>query len=316
MRPRRRRLSGFLAIAALVLLVGAVGLTVQRLRTGNASDLKLAEIAGDVTALKDSVDALNAHVAMLEQSSAQAQAAGTELTELTMRLGALESDVARAADRDTLAQLQDRIARLESRAPNELLKMAAATLARANLARAAEGDAPFGAELEALRTVDPDDPAVGLLQADAGDGVPTRVTLATRFPAAARAALDAERSEPGGNFVSRLWAGLGRLISVRRVGDSAGTATEDRLARAQTALDRGDLAGSVMEVRAVRGTGAVPLGPWLKTAEARIGLDRAVAGLNMRIVQTLAPPPPLATPAEIAPRARQTNRRTNAAPRP
>jgi hypothetical protein len=315
-KPRRRGLSGFFAIAALVLLAGGITLTVQWVRTANASDVKLAKMAGDISTMKTSIETLNARVATLEQSSSEARAVSPQLAELTMRLGALESDVARAADRDTIGQLQDRIARLESRAPSEMLKLAAATLARANLARAAQDGAPFGAELAALRAADAEDPAPGLLQAAADEGVPTRATLAARFPQAARAALDAEHSSAGGNFTSRVWASLRRLISVRRVDDSEGPATENRLARAQAALNRGDLAAAVMEVRGVSGAAATRLAPWVKSAESRIALDRAVAGLNARIVQTLAAQPAIATPSEIPPSARETNRPASAARRP
>ncbi|HEY4266022.1 MAG TPA: mitofilin family membrane protein [Micropepsaceae bacterium] len=290
---RGRRFSGFLAIAGLMLLAGAATLTVERLRSDHVLATNLAEISRDLAALKSTVEALNARTGVLEHSASEVQAADTQLAGLAMRLSVLEADLGSGADRDTLAQLQDRIARLESRSPDEMLKTAATALARANLARAAEGDAPLNAELEALRTVDPDDPALGPLQVAADNGVATRATLAAAFPEAARAALDAAyRGEETGNFVRRLWASMRRLISVRRVGDTAGLTTEDRLARAQADLDRGGLVGAVTEVRGVGGAAAGALAPWLKTAEARITQDRAVAEMNARIVETLAAPRP------------------------
>jgi hypothetical protein len=75
-------------------------------------------------------------------------------------------------------------------------------------------------------------------------------------------------------------------------------------------LDRGDLPDAVMEVRGVSGAAAAPLGAWLETAEARIGVDRAAADLNARIVQTLAAPP-----SEVPLQSRQTDRPPNAARR-
>ena len=296
-KPRGRGFSVFLTIAILVLLAGAVSLAVQRFRMSNAAQLSLAEFARDVAALKSEAEALNARIAMLEKSSSETQSADAQLADLTMRLGTLESEAARAADRDTLAQLQDRIARLESRSPSEMLKIAAATLARANLARAAEDAAPFKPELEALRAAAPDDPAVASLQPFADTGVPTRAMLAARFPDAARGGLAAEReSGVDGNFVARVWAGLRGLISVRRVGDLDGMTTQDRLARAQADLDRGDLAGAVMEARAVTGPAAMPLESWLKDAQARLAVNRAVADMNARIVQVLAAPSPPQAP--------------------
>ena len=106
---------------------------------------------------------------------------------------------------------------------------------------------------------------------------------------AARAALDAEPA--GGadqNFFTRFWAGLRRLVSVRRVGNVEGTANEDDLARAQVYCDLGDIAGAVMEAQAVSGPAAMPLESWIKSAEARLAVDSAVTEMNARIVQALA----------------------------
>jgi hypothetical protein len=293
-RSWTRHLSGFLVIAVLVLLVGAVSLTIQRLRTGTVE----ADLAREIAAMKSDVEAMNARVAMLESASSETQSSIAQLADLAMRLGAIEGDVAHAADRDALAQLQDRIARLENRSPNEMLKLAAATLARANLARATESGTPFRAELDALRTVAPDDAALGLLQSAADSGVPTRPFLTARFADAARAALDAERNgQTGSNFAARLWASMRRLVTVRRVGDVDGTTTEDRIARAQAACDRGDLAGAVLEVRDLGGAAAGPLESWFKDAETRLVVDSAMADMTARIVQALtAPPATLASP--------------------
>jgi hypothetical protein len=307
---RAWRFSAFLVLASLVLLAGAAFLTMQRLRSNNDPASNLAAMTRDIAGLKSTLETLSARLDVLERSASQAQTANTQLADLTLRLSALESN-ARAADRDTLAQIQERLARLESRSPDEMLKAAAATLARANLARAAESDAPLGVELEALRAADPDDPALDALRMAAENGIATRATLAMRFPEEARAALDAERhAEADGDFFPRLWAGLRGLVSIRRVGDVTGMGTEDRLARAQTDLDRSDLSGAVTEVRGLSGPAAARLTEWLKTAEARIATDRAVAAMNARVIQTLA------APAEIPPQSRETNEPAATAPRP
>ena len=80
--------------------LGAPLLTVQWLRTRAMLQVNVAEIARDVTALKDQTAGLDARIAALEKSYAETQAVGTQFAELTMRLGALEADVSRAADRD------------------------------------------------------------------------------------------------------------------------------------------------------------------------------------------------------------------------
>jgi hypothetical protein len=273
-----------------VLLTGAIFLTVQRMREREAA---LTNLGRDIAALRADTDGLGGRVANLESSLSQAQSAGTTLADVAARLSAIEAEMARAADRDTINALQNRVARLEMEEPDEMLKRAAAALARANLARAAEGDAPFRTELEALRAAAPDDPALQTLQPLGDAGVATRATLTARFPEAARASLDAERiAEAGDDFLARLWVELRNLVSVRRVGDVEGATTEDRLARAQAACDRGDLAGAVMEVRSITGAAASPLASWLMDAEARLLVDRTIAELNARIVQALATPLP------------------------
>jgi hypothetical protein len=301
-RSGRRRFLGFLTIAILVLLAGGIALTVQYFRTSNAS---VTALTREIAMLKNEAGALNTRVAALENSSSEARAASAQIADLTMRLGALESQIAQTADRDTLAQLQGRIARLENASPGEMFKLAAATLARANLVRAVESGSSFVAPLDAVRATAPDDPALVSLQPMAESGVPSLRTLAVRFPDAARQSLDAELQTASGGM-ARFWASVRRLISIRRIGDAAGTATADRLARAQTDLDRGDLADAVVEVRRLSGTAALPVQSWLRDANARLEADRAVADLNTQIVQTLAAPE-LAAPSEIAPAARQTS---------
>jgi hypothetical protein len=282
-KPPARRFSVFLAIAVLVLFAGTILLTVQWLRTRAMLQESVVEIARDVAALKNQIEDLGARVTTLEKSSAEAQSASGQVADLNTRLAAVEADVLRNADRDALAQLQGRIARLENASPGEMFRTAAATLARANLARAAEGAAPLNGELNALRAAAPDDPALAIIEPMAQTGAPTRTILTARFAVAARAALAAERAgSTDDNFFARLWTSLRGLVRVRRVSDVAGTTTEDRLARAQADCDRGDLAGAAMETRSVSGRATLPLQSWLKDADARLALDGAVADMNLR----------------------------------
>jgi hypothetical protein len=215
-----------------------------------------------------------------------------QLGSVEMRLAEAERMLSRAADRDALQVLQDRLGRVESGSPGEMLKMAAAMLARANLARAAQESGAFKPEWEALRAIAPDDPAVGTLQPFADMDVPGRNALLASFPEAARASLAADQqASADGNLASRLWARLRGLISVRRVGNVEGGTNEEHLARAQADADRGDLSGVVKEGQGVTGPAAGPLDAWLKNAEARLAIDSAVLDMNTRIIQALATAP-------------------------
>ena len=300
-RGRGRFFAAFVTIGIVVLLIGAIALTLPELRLLGQSPAT-AKAPASLADLDRAVTALDARMAGLEKSAAATQPASAALSEVAARLdaieprlAALEAEMTRAADRDALAGLQDRVTRLERENASAMLTRAAATLALANLAHAAESGMPFTPEWEALSALAPGDPALPALQPLAASGVPSLAALAARFPGAARASLDAERVDAAdGNFFARLWAGLTRLVSVRRVVTVEGNTTQDRLARAQADLDNGDSAGAVMEVQGVTGAAATSIAPWLMDAQARLAADRAVAEMNARIVAALAAPSPQA----------------------
>ena len=311
-KPRTRRLTAILVLAILALLGGAGFMTMQWLRVHALLEDNVAGMARDVAAFKTQTDGLDSRIAALEKSTAETQSAASQLAELTTRLDTAEENVARAADREALNQLQGRIVRLESTSPGETTRRAAAMLARANLARVAETAAPLTAALSALRAMAPEDPVLAILEPVAASPIPTRAMLIARFPDAARAALQAEYTGAAeDNFLIRFWTSLRHLIRVRRLDTVDGTTSEDRLARAQADCNRGDLGFAVQETRDVIGPAAIPLQPWLKDADARLALDNAIAEMNARSVQALAAPEPapeLSPPTTIPPNARQTGR--------
>jgi hypothetical protein len=223
------------------------------------------------------------------------------------RLNALENQIARAADKDVQVSLQERLTKLESASSGEALKRAATVLALATLALAASEAMPFKPQLEAMSALDPGDAAVAALAPYATEGVPTIAVLRARFPFAARAALDAERAQVVGDGLwTRLWTSVARLISVRRVGDVPGATSSDRLARAEADLERNDLTGALSEGGALIGPASAAMAPWLVQAQSRATVDRALADMESRIVQTLgAPAParqPTVLPRSLAPR--------------
>jgi len=279
----------------------------------------------DIAEIKSRTAALDTRLAALERSAHAAQPAGaapadigTRLDSIDQRLGTVEVQSARAVNQDMLSALQERVSRLEAENSGDKLRQAAATLALANLARAAQENATFKPELDALAAVAPNDPALKPLQPLAANGVPTFAMLQTRFPQAAQNALDAEQAGPApAGFFARIWASLRNLVSVRPVTVARGNTTADHLGRAQADLDRGDLTTAVIETKAISGAAATAMAPWLKDGEARLALERAIAGMNGRIVQALAqqapqsappatPPSSQALPTEVPPKARES----------
>jgi hypothetical protein len=285
----------FVRVGIAVLLLGAVGLGVSQLFLFAVS--RDAAAIGEIASLRSELRAMNSRLATMEQAAsglktdAPSGDLATQSQALDSRLGRLEMQIARTADRDTLTALQDRVARLERDGEGASLHRAAALLAAANLARAAEQSGPFRTELEALRAVAPEDAALSRLEPVADAGVPTRAMLTSQFPELARSALDAEREDGvSNNLFSGVWAGLRKLISIRRIGAVEGNTPEDRLARAQVDSDLGDLGGAATELRAISGRAAAPLKPWLKEAEARLDVDSAVAEMNARVAKALGTP--------------------------
>ena len=291
-RPRNTRLLPiFFALAVIALLAGAGFFAWQQIAHRLAIEPEIAQVRRDIAGLRNDVQALDARVTALQKSPPSPDLAA-QLGSIEMRLADAERTLSQAADRDALAVLQDRLARVERGSPGEMLKSAAATLARANLARAAQASGSFKPEWEALRAIAPDDPAVGGLQGYTDLNVPARNALLASFPEAARASLAADQqANADGNLASRWWARLRGLISVRRVGDVQGDTNEEHLARAQADADRGDLSGAVREGQAVTGPAATALDPWLKNAQARLAIDNVVLDMNTRIIQALATAP-------------------------
>ncbi len=212
----------------------------------------------------------------------------TRLSGIEGRLATVESGLARAGDRETQLALQSRMTRLESESSGEALRRAGLVLALATLARSASEPSAFKPQFDAIVALAPGDPAVAALRPYAETGVPTLVILAARFPDAAREALDAERiALSGEGILGRVWSSLSGLIRVRRIGDTSGMTSADKLARAEMRLAGGELAAAVSEVRALEGEAATRMASWRRDAEARLSVENAIAGMETRIVNAL-----------------------------
>ncbi len=143
------------------------------------------------------------------------------------------------------------------------------------------------------------------LAARAAAGVPTLVELQSRFPAAARAIVDAARQaapaavenettespswyERPLGWLSSAGDWLSSQVSVRPVGEVAGEDAGARVARAEVRLSQDDLAAAVKELEGLReAPAAAAAAAWLGDAQARLAVDRVVSALQAAAVTRL-----------------------------
>lgn len=256
-----------------------------------ASEKALAALRGDLdTQTKTSGDALGKLGARMDEAEKRLPPA-----DLAERLANL-------APKTSVSDLETRLARLETRDTAGLIRRASSLLALADLMRASERGEPFADELGVLRALVPASPEVADLSRYAKRSVPSTAALTQRFSRDADAILAAERAARAQGWIERAWFDMMSLVSVRRIGDIPGDNTEARVARAEVALQRGDLAAAVFEVRRLDAPARAAAVSWLKEAEARLAVDRDARALTGRIVAGLTsttqhePPPQPALP--------------------
>ncbi len=272
----------------------------------------LTRIDGDLSQLASAPQAdtsgLSERIAALENAGT-ATASGPGLEEVAARMTALEAQLADAAATGTgapgaaLAALQAEVRALKSApsvttedvsalvadtqtALSEAKALAASTQAMADSARAS---AALGQLRAALDTGQPYTAALAMLQGSeipaalsdhATTGLPTLATLQDRFPAAARAALDAAlRANPGESWTDRVGTFLRSQTGARSVTPREGSDPDSVLSRAEAALETGDLETALQEMSALPEEARAAMADWLGLAEQRRAAAAAVGTL-------------------------------------
>jgi uroporphyrinogen-III synthase len=204
-----------------------------------------------------------------------------------------------ARQRDQARALADAIdkARTEAGARNagEQKALAAAHASAvigvaARLNAALESGLPFAADLGLLAPLAQGDSKLAeiasALQPYAQNGVAARSVLAADFPAVAKAALADDLADD--SFGARLMGKVRNLVSLRRVGaDVEGDSVEAKLARAEAAIDAGDLLKAVELVKSLPPQTAKATAGWLSRAEAHLAAKRAIDQLAAYAVTLL-----------------------------
>ena len=187
-----------------------------------------------------------------------------------------------------------RLDRLED-AQKRTTRAAAAAVAAGALADAAETSRPFVGELAALERLTPQNDLLTGLTPLAETGAPTRAALAAGFPEVATRAAAALHAPPkGSSALDRVLAALGRLVTIRRIDDVAGTTPDAALARAERALSDGDLKGALAEVEALPSPARDATAEWRQGARRRLDIEKRIEALRARALRDLAADPGLA----------------------
>lgn len=241
-----------------------------------ALEQTLADLSRRVTANA----ALEPRLAGIEQSTADLARRTAATAEMEPRLATVErsaADLAKLAS--IVADAERRLAEVE-RLTRADRRLDAAALAALKLGDALNAGRPYKAELALLAGVPAVEAEEKILALRAESGVPTRTVLAERFQAAAAAASRA--AAPGGDLWDQAIAKLKGLVSIRRL--QPGDDLDGRLARAELALNNGDLAAAVAALDGLPEGAARALASWRADAEARLAAERALD----RAIQALA----------------------------
>jgi uroporphyrinogen-III synthase len=160
----------------------------------------------------------------------------------------------------------------------------------ARLSAAVESGLPFATDLALLTPLAQGDAKLtessAALQTYAQNGVASRPALVAEFPAVAKAALADDLADD--SFGERLLGKVRGLVSLRRVGnDVEGDGTEAKLARAEAALEAGDLAKAVALVKTLPAPTARATAGWLSRAQAHLAAKQAADQISSQAVTLL-----------------------------
>jgi hypothetical protein len=234
-----------------------------------------------------------------EQAESRLQQLSSSVDQLTQKLNTDEQQSQDLASQ--LSALSERLTGAENKLDAALRnrnRASALALIVGQLEAAIDEARPYQSQIETLTAMTQDsatsgddaiEQAVSALEPGAAAGVPSIATLRQSFGPVANEIVHAARAPDGDNLLDRATDNLMRLVTVRPVGnDVRGDTAEARVARAEAALDQGDLASAVAELDQLDGRPAEAAADWLSQAKLRLGADQAVAKLRTHATDLLA----------------------------
>jgi uroporphyrinogen-III synthase len=273
--------------------------------SSSTPDPAIAELRRKVEALESRAPTASADPAPPAPSVAapnpdqEREISSLKLEIATLRNALQSLDQAVSGQRDQAKVLADAVDKARSevsaRGAGEQKALAAANASAvigiaARLNAALDSDLPFAADLKLLAPLAQNDAKLGeivaALQPYAQSGVSSRTALAATFPAMAKAALADDVADD--SFGERLMGKIRSLVSLRRVGaDVQGDSVEAKLARAEAAVEAGDLGKAVKLVKSMPPQTARATAGWLSRAEDYLAAKRAIDQLAAQAVALL-----------------------------
>ncbi|MGZ5901318.1 MAG: uroporphyrinogen-III synthase [Reyranella sp.] len=284
--------------------------TAKRDLTARLDDLEkrlraLSATAAEKPAGSDpAVAELRSRVEALEGRPASAPTAATPSPEADKEMAVLRAEITtlhtalQALDQSVTGQREQTKALGDALGARNVGEQKALVAARASavigvaarLSAALDSGLPFATDLTLLAPLAQGDAKLtdvaAALQPYAQAGVASRAALAASFPAVAKAALADDVADD--SFGERLLGKVRGIVSLRRVGDDVpGDSTEAKLARAEAALDAGDLGKAVDLVKSLPPQTNKATQAWLARAEAHLAAKRAIDALAAHAVSLL-----------------------------
>jgi hypothetical protein len=250
-------------------LTTAVGETEQRLAS---IERRPAPQAPDLSTV-------NQRTAAIESAMRDLRGALTELRRASDQAPPAATPQAVEAVATRIAGLEERIAALAApRAAASTASLAAEVAALNALSDSLKTGLPFGKELEAARAQLGDRAgALATLEPYAAKGIPTAGALAEELSQLAPQITRVPSTDT--SVLGRLLDNASRLVEVRPVGEPAGNSPGALVARAETRIGRGDVAGALVEIEQLPENAKAVVSNWIAVAKQRRDAERTVRQL-------------------------------------
>jgi hypothetical protein len=250
-------------------LTAAIGDTEQRLASIERRPLQqapdLSTVNQRTAAIETAIKDLRGALTDLRRAAEQMPPAATPqaIDALTSRIGGLEERISALA---------------APRAAASTASLAAEIGALNALSDALKSGLPFSKELEAARVQLGERAApLAVLEPYAGKGIPTTAALAESLSQLAPQLTRAPSADT--SVLGRLLDNATRLVEVRPVGEPEGKSPGAIVARAETKLARGDVAGALAEVEQLPDGAKAAALTWIAAAAQRRDAERTVRQL-------------------------------------